>query len=414
MRKEKSTASKNGRAGFAALAWASAVWAASTLATSLAPSPSLASEDLVAVTAEGMSQAPNATDAAKEITDKLTAQVAREQAIEIIGDKSYGKNKAAVEAKIVREAPRFIPYVSPSEPARGQDGSWKMQVEFKVSRSSLRALVAQAGLLADAESGPTSALPMMSFVDRVNGGAYRWWDGDPEGSKKYLAQLSRAFHQALRAEMSKQGFFAIEPQSATASMVPDSLRGDRLGPDEIAKLGEYFKAQIVVQGETRIRPSREQAAAFQVSVRLTALQASNGRSVGEVARAFETESGAMEAVVRQRLTAAYPEVCKDLAAQVLEVWQKGALGANLVQLALKGRVGPKQLEAFKAGLAKSVREVKSVRERLFEPSQTVLEVESSATLAQLAERLKSAQIAGFQIRVVETTERAVVIEANAR
>ena len=384
------------------------------------PSHALAQsgDDLVVVTVEGSSQAPTAADAARDIADKMTAQVAREQAIEIIGDKKYAKNKALVEQKIVREAPRFIPYASPGEPVKGADGAWKMKLELRISRSSLKALVAQAGLLVDAESGPTSVLPMMSFVDRVRGGAYRWWDGDPEGSKKYLAQLSRLFHQALHAELAKQGFFAVVPQTVTSMMVPDALRGDRLSTEDVASLGEFFKAQIIVQGETRIRESRELAGAFQVSVRLTALQASNGRSVGEVARAFETEAGALETVVRQKLTTAYAEVAKDLGVQILDVWQKGALGANVLRLAIRtgsgGRMGPRQLDSFKASLLRSIREVKSARERLFDSTQTVLELESSVTSPQLAEKLKSVPVAGFQIRVAEATERGVTIEASPR
>jgi hypothetical protein len=370
-------------------------------------------DDLTTVKAEGSSQAETAVAAAREISEKTTAQVAREQAIEVIGEKKYAKLKSIVEAKVVREAAKFIPYVSPSEPERGPDGVWHMSVEMRVSRASLRGLIAKAGLLVE-NDGPASVLPMVSIVDRVRGVTYSWWTGEPDASRKYLAQLGRQFHEALYAEFAKIGFFGVRPHGPTAALVPEALRLERPTTDDLAAIGTYFRASLVVQGEVRLRESREAAGAYQASLRLAAMQAANGRSVGEVARDFDTETGSFEAVVRQKLTAAFPEVSRDLAAQVLDVWQKGALGTGLVQLALKGKLGPKQLDGFKVALLRAVREVKSARERLFEPGQVTLELESAATPLQLSDRLKSIQIPGFQTRVVGQTEKAVSLEIVAR
>jgi hypothetical protein len=54
-------------------------------------------DELLSVTSEGVSKATSQVEAAREIQLKALQGAAREQVIEMIGDKRYSKNKALVE-----------------------------------------------------------------------------------------------------------------------------------------------------------------------------------------------------------------------------------------------------------------------------------------------------------------------------
>ena len=88
-------------------------------------------DELISVMSEGSSKASSQVEATREIQSKAISGTAREQVIEIIGDKRYAKNKTIVESRIVREATKFIPFVQPGDIVKLPDGSWKMKVDHR-------------------------------------------------------------------------------------------------------------------------------------------------------------------------------------------------------------------------------------------------------------------------------------------
>ena len=129
-------------------------------------------EDLTIITVEGTSKADSPAEASREIQAKAMADTAREQVIEIIGDKKYQKNKQLVETKIVRESARFIPFTQPGPLEQNADG-YKMSLELKLSLASLKKMIQNTGLLYDSEA-VTAMVPMVGFIDRVHALGYRW------------------------------------------------------------------------------------------------------------------------------------------------------------------------------------------------------------------------------------------------
>ena len=109
---------------------------------------------------------------------------------------------------------------------------------------------------------------------------------------------------------------------------------------------------------------------------------------------------------------AFNEVSKDLAGQVLDAWQRGTVGSNTLKLALRGSLNPRQLRDLKASIQKNVHEIKALKERVFEPNQVTFEVDYTGTPQQLGERLKSGVMPGFNVKVVDATERAVVLDLH--
>lgn len=371
-------------------------------------------DDLVTVVLEGNSKAESSVEASREIQSKILADAARDQALQIIGEKRYQKNKAAVESRIVRQAVKFIPFVNPGQPEKLPDGNWKMAVELKLSTGSLRKMILEAGLLNDAE-GSAMILPMVAFTDQSKGLALRWWmGGEKNEQNKLLEQLSRSFHESLQREFAHQGFHVIRPQESQGSPLPEPYRLERFSNQEMSFISDYFQAPMILRGEMVLRESPQLRGAVACAVKLQVVQVLGQRTVAEVSRFFDTEVGNADAVVRMKMQTELPDIAKDLAVQVFEAWQKGTLNTNILKLTVRGRLSPKQLGEFKAALLKAVPEVKAMKERLFEKDQVQFELDYTGTVVAVADKIKSMSFAGGETRLAESIDKSLVLDIKTR
>ena len=371
-----------------------------------------AQESLTTINVEGTSKAESAAEASRTIVQNMTAAVARQQVLELVGDKVFQKNKNLIENRIVREAFKFIPFVTPGTPTKAQDG-WRMSVQLKVATESLRQMVIDNGLFFDTE-GPAAVLPMVSIIDRVRGAEYRWWVGQKDDpSQKFVRQISQDLKQALFQELSRQGFYVIRPMTPSLiGILPEGFRGERSRPDDLRFLGGFFNAQMVARGDIRIRDSTVISGGYQIGIKISANQTANNRAVAEVTRSFETEPGGFESVVRAKLQTVLADAAKDLAAQVVDAWQKGTLGSNMVRLSLRGKLNPKQVSEFKTQIMKNVREVKSVRERIIEPGGITFEVDYAGQAQQFSEQCTSLALPGFALRLANSSDTGVTLDVK--
>jgi hypothetical protein len=376
-------------------------------------------DDLVTITGEETVKATSAVEAAREIQNHFTSETARNQVIEIIGDKRYQKNKNLVESKIVKNSAKFMPFISPGQPVSQPDGSFKMSVEIKLSSTSLRKMVVDAGLMNDAE-GPSSLLPMVSFIDRRSGTALRWWQGEPKDeAHKFLSQVSTKVHERLQLEFSKQGFHMIKPLSSSLSPLPDGYQADRLSGSDLIFVSDFYGSPMILRGDVRFREGKESVGrsipAAQIALKLEVIQAASGRLVAEVSRQFDTEPGSQyEASIRNKLNSELGEIAKDLASQVFEVWQRGSLNSNLVRLSINGRLTPKKLAELKTALLQGLKEVKTLKERSFSVGQVVFEMDYAGSRPTLDEKIRALHLALFDTRISDSTEKGLVLEVKVK
>jgi hypothetical protein len=369
-------------------------------------------DELVKMTVQGTSRAATAEEASSEIVGWATASTAREQAIELIGEARYQRNKSAIETKIVKQSSKFIPFINPGELTKEPDGTWKMPVELKISSASLRKLVLEAGLLNDAD-GPASILPLIAFIDRSKGTSLRWWLGEPKDEEhRFLVETERITTSIVQAELLKQGFHLVSPPSSPVSVVPENYRVDRPVNSDQAFLGDYFKTPIIAKGDVRFKSSKDLANGVTCTVKIQVIQATSGRTIGDVSRLIALDNGATEAALRGKFSQEMNELAKDLSTQVLEAWQRGTLNSKQVRLSLRGNLGPKDLLNFKASLGRAISEIKSIKERAFERGLVQFEVDYTGDAASLSEKFKSAQFNGFTTKFLENTQQGIVIEVK--
>lgn len=361
-------------------------------------------DELLPITEEGSSKATSQVEAQREIQGKLISGVARSQVIEIIGEKRYQKNRTMVENRIVREAAKFIPFVQPGDIQKQPDGTWKMKVDLKLSVGSLRKMVIDTGLLSDADT-PVTVMPMITFTDRMKAVSYRWWMGDSQDEvRKPLVEWSRALENQLHRELMKQGFHLLLPLDGTVSnQLPQPFRVDRASSQDLKMIGDYLGISMVVRGDVRVKDSRELPGAWQIQVKLEVIPVQGGRTVAEISRTLETDSGPAAIVVKKKLEKESGDLARDLSTQVFEAWTRGTLAATTLKLAVKGNLTPKQLGEFRTQLLKSkaMRDIKAIRERLFEPGQVTYEIDYAASPEDFREKLKSLELSTFHEKFVQ-------------
>jgi hypothetical protein len=167
------------------------------------------------------------------------------------------------------------------------------------------------------------------------------------------------------------------------------------GLDDITALGEFFKAQTVIQGDIQIDTSSPGAA--HMNMKLVAMQTANGRVVGEVTRNFDASAGDSETAIQSLIKRSFEEAGRDLVAQIFETWTRGTFGASVIKISLRGRPNYQELETFKRQVAQKVGDIKSLKERRFEPGTVVFEAETAATPQALGQKFQNLNFEGFKI-----------------
>jgi hypothetical protein len=367
------------------------------------------SESLTSLTVEATSQAENAPEAAREIMQSAMAKVAREQALEILGEKKFQKNKGLIERKIVAEASKFIPISNSRNVTQEPDKSFKGQVDLKISLSSLRKIIQATGLLTDSDENAV-IIPFIVFRDAKN--SFSWWQNSHDESKKNLNDISQLFDQSLSEDMFKNSFYVIKPNPLLAQMLPEIFHSENLKKEDYKNLASFFHSNLIARGEVLIKASS--AMAIEINLKIYVMQSSNNREIAEVARTITIERANVPSVLKARLQSIFGDVSKDLSNQVLETWQRGTLGSNSILVSVKGLGSPKQVQDFKNELRKNLKEVKGLKERIFESGQVTFEMEYSANETSIAERLKTAKLDSFDFHFIDANEKVIKTEAISK
>ncbi|MCB0366338.1 MAG: hypothetical protein H6624_04850 [Bdellovibrionaceae bacterium] len=377
----------------------------------LAFSPVSWAEDVVEITAEKTVTASSPNAARQQVFDEVVQETAEKYILDIIGSQKYERNKVVIRKKILKDSRKYILSMKSSKPVKAGKG-FQVSVVLKFSVKNLQALLLEHGLLYKMEGAPR-VIPMVSFQDRVNGRTHTWWVGETGVDKSFMVAQSRDFLNKLRSEMRESGFFSLSPMgSGYRNMMPTAFMSDNPRTEDYLFLGEYFDSQIVVKGFIRYAQNRKRSDAYQVDVKLVALHSGNGRVVGEVIRTYETDAGPFQATVTRKMGEVMDTVSKDLAAQVYDAWKRGTFGANLLRLAVNGKLQYPQLMELKKQLVDGVRDIRTLKERFFEQNRVVFEMDASSGTRQIAQVLESKAFKPFRVKVSKVNSNTIELDVR--
>jgi hypothetical protein len=213
---------------------------------------------------------------------------------------------------------------------------------------------------------------------------------------------------SLKTGFSAKGFYLIDPvQWKTSEWFDPAIRRDSYRRSDYSFIGNYFGAQVILTGRVRFFKDLKMINKNVIEFRLVAHHTGTSRIVGEVIRVFPTEAGAFETVVSQGLKVSVEEVSKELADQVFAAWKEGVLDSNRVRFTLLGKLSFDSLEKIKKEMPLRLKEVKSVKERLFEDGKVVLEVESGLESKALGAKISGMTLPGVKFSNVEVSTNEV-------
>ncbi len=363
-------------------------------------------------TIEVESEEPNATLAKRELIGKAIDKASEELIREIIGEAKYIRNHSLIQNKIIKNSARFVPLTRPGE-LQAKEVGFKLSVNMRVSQEDLQAMLLEYGLFYESDSTPI-LLPVVSIVDKISGRSWGWWL-EREVSKADLQKISRSIEIGLKNSFWKNNFYVIRPQSFRyREMLPRAedktflnLSMGNGNPDWV-ELADIWNAQILVQGEISLTKNKQHNESYLINIHLVANQVQNGRSIAEVVRQYETESGRAELVIDQKLKEVIEPVSQDLASQVFEAWQKGTIGSNLFKIAIKGQVPLQLQDNLKKNIKSQVHEIKNIKERLISMDEFVLEVDTNITPKDMQKKLPRLSFDGYSLKFESANEKEAI------
>lgn len=366
---------------------------------------------LVERVVEMTSTEKNQVVARQSMISQATQNVSQELIKEMIGEAKFNRNKAVITSKILNNSARYIPFTKPGDIREAPTG-FAMTVVMKVNPDDLQSMLLENGLLYESDGTP-AVLPMVKFTDKVNSKSFVWWAEPENSNKSFLVKEVRFFEEKLKDAFAKVNFYALKPLSRRYfDILPSSYQSESLRPEDLQRLSQVFSAPILLEGSFQFLKSPNRSEAQMIEIKLTATQVSNGRVIAEVSRQFETDMGNFEVVVDRKMKEVLESTTQDLANQVLDAWQRGALGSSLYKLTIRGRIPLKEQEAFKTVLKNKVREVKNVRERLISSDSLTYEVDASIGPQELGKKAPQIDLQGYKLVLESATEAGAIYRAS--
>jgi hypothetical protein len=368
-------------------------------------------QDLVDVTVDVATEKKGLSQ--KEVFDQAIEKVSHQRIEQLIGDAKAAKNSSLIKNRIIKNSGKYVMFIKAQNPVQAGNGL-RYPVNLKISTKSLETLLLREGLLYKTD-GPPKLLPMVSFVDRVNSQMFTWWNQPPQVQRGFLADLASHFHRGFRKELRAKGFFGLDPITGNyRQLLPAALQVENPSTEDLLLLTEFYRAQVVARGQVVVAPQRTRSDVYRIEVRLAALHATNGRVIGEVIRGYDSEPGPFNQVVKAKLDEVLEKLAGDLSTQILDAWKSGTFGASLLNLAVNGDLNYQQRAQFKKLLQEQIRDIKTLKERLFEPGRVVYEMDSAATSDQLADLLKQRNFPRFQVSVGDVRPEGVELRVTAK
>ena len=277
------------------------------------------------------------------------------------------KNKNALKSRVLAQSHKYILSMRASSQNSVQN-QWT--VFGNISRVQLESLLREEGLASLVE-GPPKVLSL-------------WTHGEK--------QRQEAFHEQLK----KVGFFIIDGQRPSTQMNIQVADINALSAQDIKDLASRTQVNAVMISQLK----QEEG---QLQLQSALYQGPTGRKISEITRLLKTDKSFGENLKR---------ASTDLANPLLQMWKSGQLNALQYRLVIEGNLTPSQVEQVRKILAEQVREIRTMKERVFQRERFEFEVEATKPASALAEILRRQSWARFKISDLSSSPDAVVLSVK--
>ncbi|MGE3684573.1 MAG: hypothetical protein AB7G93_22880 [Bdellovibrionales bacterium] len=348
------------------------------------------------------------TEAKQEAFDRAAEEAALKLARDVLGEDRAAKEWSQIKPKLLKNVTRYILYTRGSPPEITPEGT-KISVQMRLSVDGMESLLRELKALAP---GTVRLLPLIEVQDE-HGDRYIWWADHDEGKDRTPAR--RFFKKLIENASSRfktKNIYVLDPTSESFRMsVPSNYRTQALRREDQILLAQYLKADAVLSGRLVLSRTRSDSNEVRLNYDLQLWQAKTGRNVAEESRTEASPSDKLK-VVSTVVDRSSGKIFQDLAAQLADLVASGNLNLGVVRVAVVGGLSYPQQVEFKKQLT-SVREIRDLRERLFEPGKLVYEAETALNGDDLARVLQRARFSTFRVDVDSARDDGLVLSVKA-
>jgi hypothetical protein len=338
-----------------------------------------------------------------QATEKATLQLTED----LLGADKAARYWPGLRAKLLKNSTRFVLFIK-GTPKQEPTGITHISVSLKLSPDALEGLLRDEGVLG---SGAVKVLPLVEVID-PRGTRYLWWI--QTGDEASLAQeLFKKFYLRLSAKFKTKNVYVLDPTASSFRMgIPANYRLPNMNRDEQMMFAQYLKADVVLSGKIYTsNPAQGNSADMKLYYDLQLWQAKSGRGISEVQR---TESIASDAPkhVHAALEQYDSKVLDILGTRLAEALNAGSLNLNLVRLEVSGTMTYRQMAEFKR-LLSQMREIKVLKERLFEPSKVIFEAETQVSGEELGKIVQKGKFPLYTVTVDRAQANSLALNVRA-
>ncbi len=306
--------------------------------------------------------AKTGNEAKQEAFDQATEEATRRLTEDLIGAERTKKVWPTVKPRLLKNSTRYVQFIKGTQ-ATETAGQTRVQVQMRISTDNLENLLREIGVMG---SGTVRLLPLVA-ISEPKGTRYVWWADVGDGKTENFSQeIFKRFFTSLTSKLKGKNVYILDPSNASFRMgVPANYRSEGLKREDMILLAQYMKADVVLSG--RVDLVKAEAAGTKINYDLQMWQAKAGRGLSEAQRS-EATTGDQPKVLLANMEQANDRVLSEFTNKLVEAMMAGSLNLNVVRITVEGQLPYRNQVEFKKML-EGVREIKMLRERLFESSR---------------------------------------------
>jgi hypothetical protein len=347
-------------------------------------------------------------DAKQDAFDQATEAATRRVTEDLLGPEKTGQQWEKIKARVLKSSTRYVLFIKGSQPVPDGDQS-KITVQMRLAPDVLETVLREMGEFA---GNGVRVLPLIQ-ISESRGSRYFWWaDASDEKTRSLAQEYFKKVFQQLNAQFKGKSIYVLDPTNASFRMgVPPAYRTPALRREDQALFGQYMKADVVLSGKIEVVRTRSDSPEQHINYDLQLWQARNGRAVSDLTRS-ETATSDNPKVIGTILDQTDKKVFGEMAGKLAEAVGSGNLNLNVVRVTVVGPLSYLQQADFRRALG-DLREVRVLKERLFEPMRVTYEIETSASGADLAKAITHARFTGFNVNVEGSQDNSLVLGVRA-
>lgn len=356
----------------------------------------------------GKTTETNVSFAREKLFQEAAKSIASDLVKEMIGAEKSEKSRQIIQSRVLSQWVKFTPYIKAAKTTSLGGKGYEISVQLKIALEDLKKLLLAQGLLYETDSLPI-VVPLIGISDRVEMRSLKpWLIQDGSMVQGPLNDWLKLVNSSLNFHFFNAGFYLapFHQFSYGAHLGDAAIESERPPLEAMKDLARRFKGQLIIDGDVSVDKDALGSDAYDVTVRLKVLHALNGRLIGELVRRFKTSQGEFRQVVTAALSEQIEQISTDLSQQILEAWQKGSIGARLVQVRVQGVLPYHQVVSLKAALAR-VSKVAAVKERLFTTEETVFELDVTGSPADILQGMRSLKLGGKSLQVLSQDDQSI-------